>query len=158
ADHGGHVVQRIMSVDSLRLERLDWRGLLPNQRRTAVTRRAAEEARRPFDLANGPLLRAELIELGDTEHVLVLTVHHIVFDGWSMGILLREALAAYEARHARRPPSFPELPVQYADYAAWQRASLCGDALNERVSYWRERLEGAAALELPTDFVRPAAP
>ena len=122
-----------------------------------VARRVAEEALRPFDLAASPLFRARLLRLGDREHVLLLTLHHVVSDGWSLGVLFREIATAYAAYADGREPSLPDLPVQYADYAVWQRAQLAGEALERPLAYWRERLAGAPArLELPTDHPRPA--
>ncbi|HKH48757.1 MAG TPA: amino acid adenylation domain-containing protein [Thermoanaerobaculia bacterium] len=113
---------------------------------------AIEEIRRPFDLARGPLLRAALYELGDEDRVLLLTVHHIVSDLWSIGIFVRELSALYEAFSHGRPSSLPELPVQYADFARWQREWLQGEVLERQLAYWRDRLAGAPpALDLPVD-------
>jgi amino acid adenylation domain-containing protein len=126
-------------------------------REAAARRRAGEEARRPFDLAAGPLFRAALLRLGGEEHVLLLTVHHIVSDGWSMGVLYRELSALYAAYRAGGASPLPELPVQYADYALWQREHLRDAALEAGLAYWRKRLADAPALlELPTDHPRPA--
>ncbi|HKV08764.1 MAG TPA: amino acid adenylation domain-containing protein, partial [Thermoanaerobaculia bacterium] len=109
------------------------------------------EAARPFDLANGPLLRAGLLRLGEDEHRLLATMHHIVSDGWSMGILIRELGAAYQSL------SLPDLPVQYADWAVWQRQWLEGDVLEAQLAFWRRQLGGdVAVLELPADRPRPA--
>ncbi len=121
---------------------------------------AQAEALRPFDLAAGPLLRAALLRLGPAEHVLLLTLHHIVSDGWSMGVLVRELAALYAAvRPGDATTPLPELPVQYADYAVWQRGWLAGAELERQVAWWRERLAGAPALlELPADRPRPARP
>ncbi|MET0395502.1 MAG: amino acid adenylation domain-containing protein, partial [Longimicrobiaceae bacterium] len=126
---------------------------LPQAERADILRRlAAEEAARPFDLAAGPLLRAALFRLGEEEHVLLLTVHHAVGDAWSTSVLLGDLAAAYGGA------ALPELAVQYADFAAWQRAWLTGDVLDAHRGWWRERLAGAPpALELPTDRPRPAA-
>ncbi|WP_444546339.1 amino acid adenylation domain-containing protein [Archangium lansingense] len=120
-------------------------------------RRVEEEAQHPFDLASGPLLRTKLLKLGEREHVLVLVMHHIVSDGWSMGILVRELAGLYEAFSQGKPSPLAELPVQYADYAAWQREWLRGEVLDAQLGYWRKQLKGAPpALELPTDKPRPA--
>jgi len=116
---------------------------------------AAEEAARPFDLAAGPLFRARLARLAAREHVLLICVHHAVFDGWSFGVFLRELAALYQARLAGRPADLPELPVQFADYTLWERQRLQGEVLENLVGYWREVLDGAAILELPTDRPRP---
>ena len=113
-------------------------------------RRAKEEAEQCFDLRRGPLVRVRLLRLAEREHWLLVTLHHIIGDGWSIGILLRELAALYEGR------PLPPLAVQYGDFAAWQRKWLSGAVLEEQVSYWRERLKGAATLELPTDRPRPA--
>jgi amino acid adenylation domain-containing protein len=120
-------------------------------------RRAAQEASRPFDLSAGPLFRPLLLRLGEQEHVLLLTMHHVVSDGWSMRLLFRELAALYAAFAEGRPSPLPEPEVQYADYAAWERAQLHGPALERQLGYWKERLAGAPALlELPTDHPRPA--
>ncbi|NVJ19573.1 condensation domain-containing protein, partial [Myxococcus sp. AM010] len=112
---------------------------------------------RPFNLEVGPLLRATLLREGEEAHVLVLVMHHIVSDGWSMGVLVRELVALYEAYSQGRESPLPELEVQYADYAVWQREWLKGEVLEEQLGYWRKQLAGApVALELPTDKVRPA--
>src|ERR1043165_5090331 len=117
---------------------------------------AAREERAPFDLANGPLLRASLLRLAAEDHVLLLTMHHIISDGWSMGIFVRELSACYNAFAAGVEPQLPELPVQYADYAVWQREWLQGEVLEAQLQYWREQLAGAPqVLELPTDRPRP---
>jgi amino acid adenylation domain-containing protein/non-ribosomal peptide synthase protein (TIGR01720 family) len=122
-----------------------------------VRRRAEEDGARPFDLARGPLFRARLLRLGAAEHVLLICVHHVVSDGWSMGVLFRELSALYAAYREGREPTLPELPVQYADFAVWQREQLGGAALEGQLAYWRGRLAGAPALlELPTDHPRPA--
>ena len=118
---------------------------------------ASEEAKRPFDLAQGPLFRASLLRLAEDDHVLLLTMHHIVSDGWSMGIFTRELTALYEAFSEGKPSPLPELPIQYADFAVWQREWLQGEVLEKQLSYWRERLGGdLPVLELPTDRSRPA--
>ncbi len=118
---------------------------------------AGEEARRPFDLATGPLLRARLLRLAGREHALLLTQHHIVSDGWSMGVLVREMRHLYGALAQGAAPALPPLPIQYADFAVWQRGWLAGEALAAQVGYWRSRLAGAPALlDLPADRPRPA--
>ena len=119
--------------------------------------RMREEAARPFDLETGPLFRASLLRTGDDEHVLLLTMHHVVSDGWSIGVIFRETAALYAAFRAGEPPVLAPPPVQYADFAVWQRAWLRDDALERQVAYWRGALEGAPAqLEMPTDHPRPA--
>ncbi|WP_370451132.1 amino acid adenylation domain-containing protein [Corallococcus sp. CA049B] len=123
----------------------------------ALQTRVEQEVSRPFELAHGPLLRALLLKLGAREHVLVVTMHHIVSDGWSLGVLVREVGALYAAFVQGQPSPLPELPVQYADYAAWQRGWLQGATLQREVDYWKLKLAGAPpVLELPTDRPRPA--
>jgi amino acid adenylation domain-containing protein len=132
-------------------------GALADDTREAVARREAEaEARRPFDLARGPLVRARLLRLAPESHVLLLTLHHIVSDAWTRGILNRELAALYGAIHAGLPHALPALPIQYADYASWQRRWLTGAAEERLLGYWKDQLRGApAAIELPTDRPRP---
>src|SRR5262249_50004094 len=117
----------------------------------------AEETLTPFDLENGPLIRGRLVRLAQDEHVLLVTMHHIVSDGWSMGILMRELGALYNAFLHGEPAPLPELPVQYPDYAVWQRRWLTGEVLEAQAEYWKNTLAGApAVLELPADHPRPA--
>jgi amino acid adenylation domain-containing protein len=116
----------------------------------------AAETQAPFDLAHGPLMRARLVRFGADRHRLVLNFHHIVCDAWSLTVAFRELGELYAAASERRPAHLPPLPVQYADYAAWQRERLTGDALAEELEFWRTRLDGAAVLQLPTDRPRPA--
>ncbi|MEH2536065.1 amino acid adenylation domain-containing protein/non-ribosomal peptide synthase protein (TIGR01720 family) [Bradyrhizobium sp. AZCC 1588] len=112
----------------------------------------------PFDLANDRMFRCSLLALGDQDHVLALAMHHIVSDGWSMGVLFRELAALYGAFSAGRPSPLPELPIQYADYAAWHRGWVSERVLRPQLAYWRERLADApAGLDMPTDRSRPAA-
>ena len=127
------------------------------EREAAVRELAGREAAQPFDLSRGPLLRVKLVRLSEQEHVLLLTMHHIVSDGWSMGVLIREVSELYSAYASGREPQLEELPIQYADYASWQREWLQGDVLDEQVEYWRTQLDGAPqVLELPTTKVRSA--
>ena len=127
------------------------------EREADVTRRLRAEAQRPFDLTQAPLLRVSLVRLAPHDHVLLLTLHHIVSDGWSMGILLREIAAIYAATVAARPVALPALPIQYADFARWQRGWLQGAVLAEQVGYWRGQLAGApGVLDLPVARPRPA--
>ncbi|WP_447001975.1 non-ribosomal peptide synthase/polyketide synthase [Saccharothrix isguenensis] len=115
----------------------------------------AEEYARPFDLRRGPLLRALVVRVADDGHVLLLTAHHIVTDGWSMGVLTEELAVLYRAALVGEEASLPPLPLQYADFAAWQRDRLSDDALGAHLDYWKQRLTGVAPLELPTDRPRP---
>ncbi|HYR07006.1 MAG TPA: amino acid adenylation domain-containing protein, partial [Longimicrobium sp.] len=139
------------------LTREDWTGTGEAERGEVLRARLAEEAARPFDLVEGPLFRATLIRTGAAEHVLLLCTHHIVSDEWSTGVLFRELAALYAAAAEGGEASLPALPVQYADFAVWQREQLRDDVLERDLNWWRERLAGAPALlELPTDRPRPA--
>ncbi len=151
----GRPVQVIHPPARLALPHVDLAGLPAARRETEARRLAAAEARRPFDLAAGPLLRGKLLRLTAGEHLALLTLHHIVSDGWSMGVLMRELGALYAAFGAGRPSPLPPLPVQYADFAVWQRRTLAGEVLEREVAYWRRTLAGLAPLELPTDRPRP---
>jgi hypothetical protein len=154
----GQPVQVIAPRLEVPLPVVDLGALPESEREPEARRRAREEALRPFDLAHGPLLRASLLRLGDREHVVLLTMHHIVADGWSMGVLVRELRELYEAFRRGLPSPLPELSIQYADYAAWQRRWLRGQVLRDQLAYWRGQLAGVPPLELPTDRPRPAAP
>jgi amino acid adenylation domain-containing protein len=134
---------------------LDLAALDEGARSRAIEHLVAREAGRPFDLARGPLLRVTLLRLGAQEHLLLLSLHHIICDGWSMGILLRELSVLYAAGLSGQPASLPALPIQYADFACWQRQQ--GLELDGQLTYWRQRLAQAPAqLDLPTDRLRPA--
>jgi amino acid adenylation domain-containing protein len=153
----GAPVQVVAPFTGFTLPVEDLSGLDPAEREAVASRRAGEEASRPFDLAAGPLVRATLLRLGPEGHVLLLCTHHVVTDGWSMGVLFRELGVLYEAYRDGRESPLAELPVQYADYAVWERARLDGRALERELEYWKARLGGAPALlELPTDRPRPA--
>ncbi|HEX2077990.1 MAG TPA: amino acid adenylation domain-containing protein [Longimicrobium sp.] len=123
----------------------------------AALRRAREEGATPFDLERGPLFRAKLLRVAADRHLLLVNMHHAVSDGWSLNLVFREIAALYDAFSRGEPSPLAPLPVQYADFAAWQRAALAGEALEERLAFWRSALAGApAVLELPTDHPRPA--
>ncbi len=134
----------------------DLSALKDDERAAAVEQLAIETARTPFDLVHGPLLRTKLLRLGDEDHVLLFAMHHIISDGWSNTILVREVTTLYEAFNAGLPSPLPELSVQYADYAMWQREWLKGEVLEEHLAYWQQQLASAPPLELPTDRPRPA--
>ncbi len=122
-----------------------------------LRRLASMEARAPFDLATGPVFRGQVLRLGPEDHVLLLTVHHIVSDGWSMGVLWKELAALYRAEATGEPARLPALPIQYADYAVWQRRQSSSDKPGRQLAYWKQRLAGVAAvLELPTERPRSA--
>jgi hypothetical protein len=142
---------------TLELPRIDLGHVPEAERYEVLKRRLAQEAQKPFSLSEGPLIRATLFRLGDTEHRLLMTLHHIVTDRWSYALLWQELSVLYEAFSKGLPSPLPELPIQFADYALWQRQWLKGEVLETRLSYWRKQLAGASfVLELPTDRPRPA--
>ena len=143
---------------SLELPLIDLSGLPEAEREAEAQRRLKQEAMRPFDLSRGPLIRAVLLRLTSSEHFLVVTTHHIVTDGWSVGIFHQELTALYKAFVAGRPSPLGELPIQYADYAEWQRQSFEGAAYESQLSYWKQQFTTLpAVLELPGDNPRPNA-
>ncbi|WP_229212466.1 non-ribosomal peptide synthetase, partial [Duganella sp. HH105] len=153
----GTPVQVIAPVLELSLEVQDLSELPQAEREAKAQWLVQDEAQTPFDLSNGPLIRARLLRLGETEHIVLLTVHHIVSDGWSTGILVQEVAALYAAYVEQRPSPLPELPIQYADFAHWQRQWLSGEVLQQQLNYWQRQLGGAPTLlTLPTDRPRPA--
>ena len=121
-----------------------------------IQRLTGEEVHLPFDLAHGPLLRVKLLWLSETEHLLLLTMHHIVADAWSIGVLMQELAALYAAFSTGQPSPLAELPIQYADFAHWQRQWLQGEVLSSQLAYWRHQLADLPMLNLPTDRPRPA--
>jgi amino acid adenylation domain-containing protein len=144
--NNGRPEQSISSPRKFALSITDLSHVLSSEREKEAQRLTAKEAQVPFDLASGPLLRTLLIKLSDQDHVLLLTMHHIVSDAWSMGLLARELTALYESHVTGRPARLPELSIQYVDFAHWQRQWLTGDVLAEQLAYWRKQLGG----ELPT--------
>ncbi|HEY9472967.1 MAG TPA: condensation domain-containing protein, partial [Mycobacteriales bacterium] len=140
------------------LRRDDVSALPAQQREVQATRLADQEAAEPFDLRAGPLLRARLVRLSDRDHLLVVSTHHIVFDGWSEATFTAELAESYSAFVSGRDPRLPDLPVQFGDFAVWQREWLRGPVLEAHLGYWQDRLTGAPTLELPTDRPRPGMP
>jgi hypothetical protein len=156
-ERAGHPIQVIAPPPAgWPLPLVDLTGLAEPDRETR--RLADEEARQSFRLDTGPLLRTVLLRLDAEEHLLLLNIHHIATDGWSMGLLLGELQELYGALRRGGSPRLPELPVQYADFAVWQRHRLDGEVLEREVAWWRERLRGLSDLDLPTDRPRPAVP
>ncbi|MGD7248262.1 condensation domain-containing protein, partial [Ralstonia pseudosolanacearum] len=138
----GQAVQRVASADvGFALDRVDLQGQA--DREQALATLSEREANTPFDLAHGPLIRGCLVKLGEQEHVLLITMHHIVSDGWSQGVLARELGALYEAYRSGGEDPLPALPIQYADYAVWQRRWLEGAELQRQGAYWEQALAGA---------------
>ncbi len=152
----GAPVQVIAPAARATLEVVELSALAPRELEAEVACYAEDESRRSFDLRHGPLFRATLLELGARGHVLLLAMHHIISDAWSLKILHRDLMAIYEDLERGRPPSLPRLRVQYADFAGWQREQLGGAALEQLIEAWRRHLAGAPQrLELPTDRPRP---
>ncbi len=154
----GVPVQVIAEPAGMELPLMDLRGVPAEEREAEVARLTREETRRPFDLEAEPPLRGLLLRVADEEHVLQLTLHHIAADGWSLGVLIREIGALYASVATGTPADLPELPVQYADFAQWQREWLQGPVLEEHLGFWKDCLAGApTVLELPADRPRPRA-
>jgi amino acid adenylation domain-containing protein/FkbH-like protein len=150
-------VQVIIPELSIPLVCSDLTSLPESQREDEARHLAMQEVQHPFDLKNGPLLRALLLKLDDADHVLILNTHHIISDRWSLGVLSQELAALYETYSANKPSPLPDLTIQYADYAVWQRNVLSGPTLQRQLEYWKEQLAGAPnVLELPTDRPRQA--
>ncbi|MBJ7312354.1 amino acid adenylation domain-containing protein, partial [Rugamonas sp. CCM 8940] len=154
----GQAVQVIGAADiGFAMSEHDLSGLGKDEQARVVARIQADTFSTPFDLAQGPLVRAQLLRLGAQDHLFLLNQHHIVTDGWSIGVLISEMGALYSALRQGRANPLPPLPIQYADYAAWQRAWLQGDALAAQIDYWKQHLDQAPELlALPTDRPRPA--
>ncbi|HKE57537.1 MAG TPA: condensation domain-containing protein, partial [Pyrinomonadaceae bacterium] len=154
---GGQPEQIILPSMTVKIPLLDLRGLASEAaRESAVRRLAKEEAQRPFDLSRGPLLRISLLQLADDEYLLFRAMHHLVIDGWSGGVLFHELAQFYEAFSNRQPLLLPDLPIQYADFATWQRQWLQGETLETHLSYWKKNLQNIPTLQLATDRPRPA--
>ncbi|GCE14878.1 hypothetical protein KTT_47370 [Tengunoibacter tsumagoiensis] len=135
---------------------IDLQGLLEGERDMQASRCATEEFQRPFDLTQGPLLRSLVLRLDQNEHVLLLTIHHIISDAWSQGILMSELTTLYAAFEQGQPSPLPDLPLQYADYSVWQRGWLQKEVIEKDLLYWKEQLQGLSdTLELPLDYPRP---
>src|SRR5215475_544417 len=152
----GHGVQIIDSAGHLKFDKVDLSSLTEEQQKEAVSQRAQAELQNPFDLGAGPLFRVALLRLSTQEHVLCVTAHHIIWDLWSLGVLLRELGILYTAHLSGKPAQLPPLDAQYADYVLWQRERLRDGLLEKQLEYWREQLSGAPAIrELPSDRRRP---
>ncbi|WP_210639699.1 non-ribosomal peptide synthase/polyketide synthase [Pseudomonas sp. Tri1] len=143
----------------LEIGKTDFSHLPAVEREQAVRRAAEAQSLQPFDLSSGPLLRVELLKLDDQEHVLLLTLHHIVSDGWSMNVLIDEFIRFYDAHEAGVAPQLADLPIQYSDYALWQRRWLEAGELQRQLDYWQAQLgDEHPVLELPIDYPRPVLP
>ena len=154
----GQLVQVIAPTWHMPLTVRDLRALPETEREDEAQRLMQEESQRPFDLARGPLLRGCLLRLGEQEHRLLVTLHHIISDGWSLGVLMHELAILYDAFAAGKPSPLPALPIQYADFAAWQRQWRHNAVLQAQLAYWQEQLrEPLPVLALPTDHPRGTA-
>jgi hypothetical protein len=152
----GRAVQVIHDAQPVSIKVTDLTHLPKEAREEEARRLVSEEAQQPFDLSQGPLFRTLVLHLAETEHLVLLTTHHIISDGWSMGVLVKEVGALYAAFREGRPSPLPELPLQYADYALWQREWLQGEVLDKQLGYWRRQLAALPVTDLPVDHPRPA--
>lgn len=157
ASHDGQLLQVVTDFAPTPLRVIEWPELTEAEREEQAVQLAAEEAHRALSLTDGPLHYRYLIRISPTNHIFVVVVHHIVTDGWSMGVFTRELTALYAAFATEQPDPLAELPIQFADYALWQRERLHGDQLALLRRYWQQQLRGHSfKLNLPTDFPRPA--
>ncbi|MBD1922211.1 amino acid adenylation domain-containing protein [Funiculus sociatus GB2-A5] len=154
----GQPVQVIAPSLTIPLPVVDLQSLPATEREAETQRIATQERSRPFDLSHDSLLRVMLLQLGSSEHVLLLNLHHIICDGWSIGVLIRELGILYAAFANKERSPLPELPIQYADFADWQREWLQGEVLESQLAYWKQQLDNIPSLNLPTDKPRPATP
>jgi len=136
----GETVQIIYPEYKIDVPLIDLEHLDVKDREEEIRQKAVEEARKPFDLKKGPLTRITVLKAGPEDHVVLLTLHHIISDGWSMGVLIGEISALYAAYSRNQPSPLPELPLQYADYAEWQKEYLQGEVLEKQLNYWKEHL------------------
>ena len=155
----GDPVQYEAPFRPTKLSTISFERLPASQRLKTARSEAVREARHPLNLTKGPLWRAKLLRCSEREHIFVMVLHHIICDGWSIGVLVRELFSGYERFLRGDTSPSPPLPIQYGDYAAWQRQELAGATLRRQVEVWRKRLEGVGAAQLiPLDKRRPAEP
>ena len=155
--HAGEPVQQIAPAEAFEMQGIDLRRYGGLEQQVQILRHSQEELCTPFDLARGPVIRGKLLQLSDSEHVLLITMHHIASDGWSIGIMVRELGALYDAFREGKPHQLPVLPIQYADYARWHVQWMNSAEVQGQLRYWQEHLRGAPKLlELPTDRPRSA--
>ncbi|MCA1993235.1 MAG: amino acid adenylation domain-containing protein, partial [Coleofasciculus sp. S288] len=154
----GQLVQVIAPSLTIPLPVVDLRSLPATEQEAEARRLAIEKQARPFDLCSEPLLRVILLQLDSSEHILLLNLHHIICDGWSIGVLIRELGALYTAFANNQPSPLPELPIQYADFSDWQREWLHGEVLETQLAYWKQQLNNLPLLNLPTNRPRPVTP
>lgn len=151
----GAPAQVINEPTEAHLPLIDLSQLEAKAREVEAARLASDEAWRPFNLSEGPLMRVSLLRIGEDDNILLLTMHHIITDGWSMGVLITELMTLYEAFADGRPSPLPELTIQYADYAVWQQNWVQGEILEKQLAFWKQHLSGVPVLELQTDRPRP---
>lgn len=152
---GEKAMQAIAPTLTISLPLVDLSHLPTSERDTEVQRLAIQAAQHKFNLSQLPLIKATLLRLSEEEHILLLTLHHIIFDGWSMGVLLKELAALYEAFGSEKPSPLPALPIQYADFASWQKERLQGEKIETQLAYWKKQLGGdLSVIKLPTDRSR----
>ncbi|MBN3941890.1 non-ribosomal peptide synthetase [Nostoc sp. NMS9] len=155
----GQPIQDIHSTFPIKLLVVNLQGLSPDDRESQVRQLILEEAQRPFDLVQGPLLRTTLLQLSSEEHIFLLNLHHILCDDWSLSVLFEELSTLYQAFSTGNPSPLPDLAIQYPDFAGWQRQWLQGEILDNKLAYWQQHLRGSLPiLELPTDYPRPLEP
>ncbi len=154
----GQGIQEIQAHQTLPIHVLNLQNLSAAEQEKQVERIITHEALRPFNLSTGPLLRISLLQLWETDYLLMLNMHHIISDGWSIGVLIQELGILYSAFFQGESSPLPELGIQYADFAHWQREWLQGENLEQQLAYWRQQLEGISMLNLPSDRPRPAVP
>jgi pristinamycin I synthase 3 and 4 len=152
----GRLVQVIAEELRLEMPVIDVREMREAEREQEVARITLEEGRMPFDLARGPLARTKMVRVGEGEWIVLMTMHHIISDGWSMGVLVRELGSIYSEKVSGASAGLSKLPIQYADYAVWQREWLQGEALEEQLAFWKEKLADTSPLQLPSDHPRPS--
>ena len=153
----GECWQVVVSEGEVSFSVINLTTLHETEREAEALRLVVEEGRKPFDLSQGPLLRCVLVRLANEEHILLLVMHHIITDGWSISIFFKELTTCYAAFVRNETPAFPELPIQYADYAKWQHERVKGEVLTRQIQYWKERLASAQpVLDLPIDHPRPS--
>lgn len=151
----GQLIQAVASEGRVSLEAIDLQALPSNTREAIALEQIRQEMQQPFHLEQGPLFRVRLWQLHDTEHLLLMALHHIIFDEWSSGVLIRELGAFYRAFIEQKPAVLTELPIQYADFAHWQREWLQGEVLESQLRYWRQQLKDVPTLNLPGASSRP---
>src|SRR5258707_2311789 len=152
--HNGQAQQQILPRLAIALPLLDISALAANEQDAIIARLDQEASAQPFNLETGQLLRVQIINLHAIEHIALVTLHHIISDGWSIGLMTREIATLYKAYHARQTPALPALPIQYRDFAYWQRTSFQQESLEQHLSYWRQQLaKPLPSTELPSDLV-----